>query len=219
MNIQEMIKTSFDLWNFKKTEDVAKKLLDKEISTVNGLIVIVALTIISTFFSLIPLFFSGEFFEPWFAIGFIIGAIALLILLIPGFFLMMAWNHLFIKLFKGTKNYMDTVNIFLILMVPYCIFQLIYAFFAMFVEILAVLGGDLFYLIYLLISPISFAIFVYYCIIVVKTFAISHEMGHQNAALAGVVSVGVIFMVFLVIGIIVGFMIGFGAMALNPVIY
>ena len=189
MEYLNLIKLSLNLWDYRKTDEVSKDLLKKDFTVTQGLILYLVLFSITMLILTIPLLVSGELLDVIFVAGYVFGIVLGLLLGISLIFLGALWSHLFIKLFKGDKHYLDTVKVFLVLMIPYLLFQVVYTVFTAFVEILVILGGELFYILNQILTLIILVVLVYYLVICAKTYAITHNMGIQNAVLAGVSSI------------------------------
>lgn len=199
MDIKTSIQESIKLWNFRNTEQVAKTLDLENFSISTGVMIILLFTFISIAISILPLGFYGE--EIVAEISFLqnlsliimmllllVGSVFISLLVIPFYFLGILWNHLWIKLFKGEGNFSKTFKVFVITSIPYFFYGVLSSIFSTIVEFLVIIGGEGFYLLNLLLSPISLAIFVYYCVIIVKTVTISHNMNVEKAILAGICS-------------------------------
>ena len=218
MTFQQIMKASFELWNIKKTDSQARKLLRMDISLKEILLWYFFFVIISVIISVLSEIFRSTTIDFLFILA--AAVMATIILGIPLYFLLMLWNQLFIKLFKGTKPYKDTLKVFTLILIPYSLIQIGFSLLITIIEILAILVSEWIYILLVLVVPISLLAFIYYLIVVVKTFAITHKMGTQNAILAGFVSILVLMTILFVIVLLFSLlMFAFLGLALDPMIY
>ncbi|MCH8519607.1 MAG: hypothetical protein LAT82_02530 [Nanoarchaeota archaeon] len=191
MDYIDYIKSSFNLWKLDKKE--AQKVSDNTYPILIGSILVAITMTIVLLFTFLPeiivpsgdLIFEGINIAPF------------LLLLAPVFgvlsvvfmFLSFLWSYLWIKVFGGSRDLKKTIEVFLVIQVPFLLFNIIISVIDSIILILAGLFSEFIALFAFVTVMITFAFTVYYFVVVVNTISITHNMDVIKTVLAGAVSI------------------------------
>lgn len=205
MNVKDYFIYSFRMWKFD--ESALEELKEKEASSIWTSLSIAAIygALFAIVFIIISLLTEinrspSEFY------GYLLGTVIGGVIVVPLIYLVITlWNYLWIKIFRGDKGFLKTLEIFMCIYMPILFFSLVsFILLLIILTIMFVLSANPAFVVFVLLFPyfVMWGLGIYAIFVIVKTFSVTHNMGIPRAFLAGFVSNMFIMFIFIVIGLI-----------------